>query len=167
MVERVWQKYGAFVHQQIIWVKDRPTMTRSWYLWRHEPALFGWANGEKPEWYIHQHEPAFFGWQIGNKPFRRTDDYPNTVWEFPTTAPGEKPPHPTMKPLGVFHIPILQHTLPGQICYEPFLGSGTQIIAAHQLKRRCYAMEIEPLYCEISIQRWEAYSNERAEKLNT
>ena len=64
MVEDVWNRHGAFVHQQIIWAKDRPILTRSWYCWRHEPCFFGWVKGKKPP--------------------RRSSDYPHSVWELPT-----------------------------------------------------------------------------------
>ena len=47
MVERVWNEFGAFVHQQIIWVKSRPVLTYSLYLWQHEPCLFGWIRGRE------------------------------------------------------------------------------------------------------------------------
>ena len=53
----------------------------------------------------------------------------------------------------------------GDICYEPFLGSGTQIIAAEKLGRRCYAMEQEPLYVDVARYRWEAFSGEKATRL--
>ena len=48
MLESVWEKFGAFVHQQIIWMKDRPILTRSWYSWQHEPCFFGWVRSNKP-----------------------------------------------------------------------------------------------------------------------
>src|SRR5512132_4216834 len=48
MVEGVWEKFGAFVHQQIVWAKDRGILTRSYYLWQHEPCFFGWLKGNKP-----------------------------------------------------------------------------------------------------------------------
>src|SRR5512132_1232248 len=79
MVEGVWEKYGAFVHQQIVWAKDRGILTRSYYLW--------------------QHEPCFFGWLKGNKPPRVSDDYPSTIWNIPTVKVGEKTDHPTSKPV--------------------------------------------------------------------
>ena len=90
MVEGVWEKFGAFVHQQIVWAKDRGILTRSYYLW--------------------QHEPCFFGWLKGNKPPRVSDDYPSTVWNLPTVKVGEKTEHPTSKPVEVFAIPMRQHT---------------------------------------------------------
>ena len=115
MVENVWEKYGAFVHQQIVWAKDRGILTRSYYLW--------------------QHEPCFFGWLKGNKPPRVSDDYPSTVRTLPTVKVGEKTEHPTSKPVEVFAIPMRQHTRPGEIRYEPFSGSGSQIIAGETTGR--------------------------------
>jgi len=144
MLEAVWEKHGAFVHQQIIWAKDRPILTRSWYMW--------------------QHEPCFFGWVRPNKPSRIAEDHPHSVWNIPTIPPGTKTEHPTSKPVDLFLIPMRQHTKAGDICYEPFSGSGTQIIAAEQLSRRCYAMEISPIYCDVAISRWTAHSGRKAER---
>lgn len=134
MVENIWEKYGAFVHQQIVWVKDRAVLTRGWYMW--------------------QHEPCFFGWIKGNKPPRRAEDYPHTVWNINTIRPGETTLHPTSKPLEVFSIPMQQHTVRGEICYEPFCGSGSQVIAAENLGRRCFALELEPGFVAVTLQRF-------------
>ena len=54
----------------------------------------------------------------------------------------------------------------GDICYEPFSGSGTQIIAAEKLSRRCFAMEQEPHYVDVAILRWEAFTGEKAKKVD-
>jgi hypothetical protein len=62
----------------------------------------------------------------------------------------------------LFIKPIEFHTRPGDICYEPFSGSGTQIIAAERTGRICYAMEMEPRYCDVARARWEAFSGESA-----
>jgi len=142
MVESVWNKHGAIVHQQIIWAKDRPIITHSWYMWRHEPCFFGWIEGKKPP--------------------RAVDDFPNTVWDIPTVKPGTETDHPTSKPVRIFEIPIEQHTCEGDLCYEPFAGSGSQIIAAERLDRRCYAMEISPIYCDVIVRRWEDFTGEQA-----
>jgi DNA modification methylase len=142
MLEAVWVKFGAFVHQQIVWAKDRGILTRSWYLWSHERCFFGWIKGNKPQ--------------------RVSDDYPQTVWQIPTIKPGEKTDHPTSKPVEVFAIPMRQHTKPGDVCYEPFSGSGSQIIAAEQLNRNCYAMEIEPVYVDVAAARWEKFTGKKA-----
>ncbi len=133
MLERVWVKYGAFMHQQIIWVKDRPVLTRSHYMWQHEPCLMGWVKG--------------------NKPRRTADDFPSTVWQVPTIAPGETTDHPTSKPVELFKIPMQQHTHPGQVCYEPFAGSGTQYVAGEQLGRLVYGLELQPQYVAVILER--------------
>lgn len=137
MVQSVWEQFGAFVHQQIIWVKNRPILTRSWYTWQHEPCFFGWVRPHKPP--------------------RRCDDYPSSIWQIPTVAIGQRTDHPTSKPLEIFRIPIHQHTRAGELCYEPFAGSGSQIIAAEQLGRRCYGMEISPRYCDVIVRRFIAF----------
>jgi len=142
MLEAVWEKHGAFVHQQIIWNKDRPILTRSWYMW--------------------QHEPCFMGWVKGNKPPRIADDNPRSVWNLDTIAPGTQTDHPTSKPVELFAIPMRQHTKPGEVCYEPFSGSGSQLIAAQQEGRRCFAMEIIPIYCDVAVARWEAFTGQKA-----
>jgi DNA modification methylase len=134
MVEGVWNKFGAFVHQQIIWAKDRPILTRSWYSW--------------------QHEPCFFGWVRPNKPDRIADDFLPSVWQIPTVPVGQPTEHPTSKPVELFAIPMRQHTRRGDVCYEPFCGSGSQLIAAEKLGRRCYALEISPRYCDVIVRRW-------------
>jgi hypothetical protein len=54
----------------------------------------------------------------------------------------------------LFAIPMRQHTLRGELCYEPFAGSGSQIIAAEKLGRRCFAIEISPRYCDVIVRRW-------------
>ena len=133
MLEQVWNRHGAFVHQQIIWVKDRPILTRSWYMW--------------------QHEPCFFGWLKGRKPARCAGDYPPSVWELPTVPAGEHTDHPTSKPVELFAIPMRQHTRPGEVCYEPFAGSGSQYVAGEGLRRLVYGCEIMPEFVAVTLER--------------
>jgi DNA modification methylase len=142
MVEAAWTKHGAFVHQQIIWDKGRGVLNRSWYLWQHEPCLFGWLQG--------------------NKPRKTAEPMRSTVWRVEGIATAERPDHPTPKPLELFEIPIRQHTVAGEVCYEPFAGSGTQVIAAERTKRRCYAVELSPKYCDVIVRRFISYVGERA-----
>jgi DNA modification methylase len=138
MLESAWNRHGAFVHCQIIWAKNRPVLTRTWYAWQHQPCLMGWLQGHKPP--------------------RAERDVLSTVWHIDTIPNGaERPEHPTPKPLEVFEIPMRQHTrggTPGDVCYEPFAGSGTQIIAAENLGRRCFALEVSPHYCDLIVRRW-------------
>lgn len=134
MLQDEMEAAGLLVHCQVVWVKNRPVMTRTWYLWQHEPCLMGWIKG--------------------NRPKRVTKDFESTVWSIDTLSGEERPEHPTPKPLECFQIPMKQHTRVGGICYEPFCGSGSQIIAAEQLDRRCFGMEISPQYCDVIVQRW-------------
>jgi len=147
MVEDAWEKNGAFVHQQIIWSKpNRPILTRSWYLWSHEPCFFGWLKGKKPP--------------------KETVDYGRTVWEIEGLNNDERPDHPTPKPLDCFSIPMRQHTKVGDVCYEPFSGSGSQIIAGEREGRRVYAMEISPAYVAVTLERWAEATGRKPERLD-
>lgn len=143
LVEQAWTQCGLLVHQTIIWVKARAVLTRSHYMWQHEPCFYGWVEGQAPR--------------------RKPPPDASTVWEIDQY--GEQMGiHPTQKPLEIFERPIRYHTDLNDICYEPFLGSGTQLIACERLGRRCYAMELEPTYVDVAIRRWEAFTGEQAVK---
>ncbi len=144
MVEAAWGRHGAFVHQQIIWAKDRPVLTRSWYLWQHEPCFFGWVKGQKPPRVAAASPLA-------------------SVWPLQSVSRTEDIDHPTPKPVECFAIPMRQHTEAGDVCYEPFCGSGSQIIAAEQTGRRCFAMELAPEFVAVSLQRWADATGKRPE----
>jgi len=135
MVESVWEKMGAFVHQQIIWRKSNTILSRTHYLWKHEPCFFGWIKG--------------------NRPLRLEDAEPTpTVWDMDTLMGEDRPEHPTPKPLDAFGIPMRQHVPRGGLCFEPFSGSGSQIMAGEENGRRVYAMKISPTYCDVAVQRF-------------
>jgi DNA modification methylase len=133
-VEKAMRDCGILVHQQIIWVKNKPVLTHSFYMW--------------------QHEPCFFGWKQGNKPKRNPGDFPTTVWQVDVPIlPGVESRHPTERPLELFGTHILLHTQPGDVCYAPFSGSGTHLCAAENTERRCYAMETDPGFVAVALER--------------
>ena len=138
MVEAVWQEFGAFVHQQIIWVKSRPVLTYSTYLWRHEPCLFGWVRGQSPK---------TLRAEVG----QLAGAFPSTIWEIPNEVDTDA--HPTCKPCRLFTLPMEMHTEVGELCYEPFSGSGSQLVAAQQTGRRCYAIEKSPPFVAVALER--------------
>jgi len=142
MLESIWNEFGAFVHQQIIWVKSRPVLTYSTYLWRHEPCLFGWIKSEKPKTRRSQ---------VG----ATADEFPTTVWEIPSSEV-ETNAHPTSKPCRLFSLPMEMHTEQGELCFEPFSGSGSQLVAAQQTGRRCYAIEKSPPFVAVALERMAA-----------
>jgi DNA modification methylase len=150
LVEAAWTANGLLFHQQLIWVKSRPILTRSCFLWQHEPCFFGWIEGRPPAL-----RPPLGG-------------ECTTVWAIDQrggevqTSGDEKVEHPTQKPVEIFKRPISYHTHTGGIVYEPFAGSGSQIIAAEQLGRRCFAMELEPTFVDVCVARWEQFTGKKA-----
>ncbi|MGA8025943.1 MAG: DNA methyltransferase [Bryobacteraceae bacterium] len=74
----------------------------------------------------------------------------------------EKFDHPTQKPIDLMRRPILNHTRRGELVYEPFLGSGTTLAAAELTERVCYAMELDPKYVDVSVQRWQSLTGKQA-----
>lgn len=144
MLEHVWESFGVLMHQQIIWFKSRPVLTRSVFLWAHEPCLFGWRKGNKPA----VNRESFDGW-------------PSTVWEIPSSEI-ETREHPTSKPVRIFTLPMEMHTKPGDVCYEPFSGSGSQLIAGQKTGRKVYGMELSPQFCDVIVRRWEQYTGQQA-----
>jgi len=133
LVEAAWIENKLLFHQQLIWVKSRPILTRSHFMWQHEPCFYGWIEGKPPTL-----RPTVSG-----------DN--SSVW----TIDGEQDGiHPTQKPLEVFTRPISYHTEPGALVYEPFSGSGSQLIAASKTGRRCYAMELAPEFVDVARIRW-------------
>ena len=82
-------------------------------------------------------------------------EFPTTVWEVPSSEV-ETDAHPTSKPCRLFTLPMEMHTEPGDLCYEPFSGSGSQLVAAQNLGRRCYAIEKSPPFVAIALERMAA-----------
>ncbi len=165
MIEQICEELKILVHQQIIWVKPCAVITFSYYAWRHEPCLLMWPKGSKPAfrpkdkavgsvWYV--------GYQKEGDPTE--PEYYTDVWELDWDGKkrNQDIEHPTVKPVEVFAIPMRVHTRPGDICYEPFCGSGSQIIAAEKLGRRCFAMELEPVFCDVAVKRWEQWTGKKA-----
>ena len=139
---------GVILHRQIIWVKDRLILGRGMYHWKHEPCFMGWVDGHRPPDY-------------GEGDGERTQ---TTAWEIKGVGVTDRREfeHATPKPIALFAIPVVKHTLKGEVCYEPFSGSGPQIIACEQLDRRCFAIEIAPEYVDVAIKRWQRLTGEQA-----
>ena len=130
------------IHRQIIWKKAQFIFGRGDYHWRHELCFYGWRQG---------HRPSFHG--------PRNQD---TVWEIPWGEKRSEVGHPTAKPVELFAIPMRNHQ--PMISYEPFAGSGSQVIAAEQYGVSCRAIEIEPQYVQVALDRWEAFTGQKAVK---
>ena len=113
--------------------------------------------------YHSQFEVCFFGWKGvgGGKGFWFGDRKGSDVWNVSRDNISERF-HPTQKPIGVCSIPIGNSCPSNGIVYDPFLGSGTTLIAAEQLGRKCYGMEIDPKYCDVIVKRWEDFTGQTA-----
>ncbi len=165
LVDEVCSELKILVHQQIIWVKPCIVFGFSFYPWRHEPCVLMWKCGEMPPFRSKSKSIGTI-WPVGyNKSGDPTSpDYYQDVWELDYES--KKRPvgieHPTVKPVEVFAIPMRVHTNTGDICYEPFCGSGSQIIAAEKLDRRCFALEKEPVFVDVAVERWERWTGTKA-----
>jgi DNA modification methylase len=142
---------AVVLHRQIIWVKPVLLLGRGHYHWKHEPCFMGWVEG---------HQPPDYGCGGGE----RTQ---TTVWEIDHVTNVERKEfnHSTPKPVGLFTIPIAKHLQVDEACYEPFAGTGPQFIAAEQHSVRCFGVELEPTFCQVIIDRWEAFTGQKAIKV--
>ena len=119
------------VHRQIIWVKNHFILGHGDYHWQHELCFYGWREGSRARWFAGRDQ--------------------STIWNI--DRPSAATSHPTEKPAEIFARSMRNNTEAGEICYEPFAGSGTQLCAAEQAKRICYALEIEPKYVAVALER--------------
>jgi DNA modification methylase len=124
----------------LVWVKDTLVMGRADYHYRHESLFYGWTPGA-----AHQEPP---------------DRKQDTIWEFP--RPKVNKEHPTMKPIALIAKAITNSSKINDKILDSFVGSGSTILAAEQTKRICYAIELDPKYCDVAIQRWENLTGEKA-----
>ena len=142
VIAATFERHGLLLHQVIVWVKPSATFGHGYYRWRHEPCAFGWKRGYKPE---HGYGALETVWQEDWDGKARITTF-----------------HPTSKPTRLFEIPMEQHTTRGAIVLEPFNGSGSQVLAAEKLGRRCRAIEIQPAFVDGTIARWEKATGKTA-----
>ena len=143
-IQRIWRELGILDHQQIIWVKPTPVFGRVYWHFQHEPCVMGWKQGEKPEHDgVHEHTSV---WTVD--------------WDGKSRSVDQG--HPTSKPVELFARPIKKHTKPNDVVFEPFSGSGSQLIAAERTGRRCRAIEISPPFVDVAIKRWEKATGQQA-----
>lgn len=138
--ERAFLAAGFHLSATITWVK---------------PPSMGWGD------YRHAAEPLLYGW-IGDGHRKIKDRTQTTVWHIEREGNYK---HPTQKPVALFSRALRNSTVRGEIVADVFVGSGTTIIACEQLGRRCFAMELEPKYCDVVVQRWETYTGKKARRI--
>ncbi len=134
---------GLSARQTLVWVKDRFVLGHADYHSRHEAILYGWREGA-----AHRFSGG------------RAQD---TVWEVP--RPARSAEHPTMKPVELVERAVRNSSRPGGLVYDCFAGSGTTIIAAERAGRDGRAMEVDPRYAQVVLERWAALTGRAPERL--
>ena len=183
---------GWELKQCIIWVKNALVMGRQDHHWKHEPILYGWKPGAAHRWYGGRKQTTVIepddntlcinkteeGFQLTvNDGLRKlvinipkyevvdvTDDSGSSVWR--VDKPHKNGEHPTMKPLKLCAKAISNSSKIDDIVVDTFGGSGSTLMAAEQLNRRCYTMELDPVYVDVIIKRYEEYTGQKAELIN-
>jgi len=135
---------GFLFKSYIVWNKNNSTFGRSDYHWKHEPCIYGWLDGGSHKWY--------------------GDRKQTTVWDMDRPSRSEE--HPTMKPIHLCTKPMENSSKVGDIIIDTFLGSGSTMVAAHQLNRKCYGMELDPKYCQVIVERMLNLDSELEVKIN-
>jgi DNA modification methylase len=135
---------GIMVKQCLIWVKNNMVMGRQDYHWQHEPCLYGWKEGAAHGWY--------------------SDRKQTTVLRF--DRPQRNAEHPTMKPIPLIAYQMGNSSKGGDLVGDFFVGSGTTMVTCEQMGRKCYAMEIDPVYCQVTIDRMHKFNPSLKIKIN-
>lgn len=130
---------GWHLHETLVWVKDEFVLGHSDYHYRHEPILYGWKPSRR-RWVGGRDQSSVF----------------EVAW------PKSSPDHPTGKPVELVEAQLTNSSVRGSIGYDPFLGSGTTLIASERLGRQCYGIEIDPRYVDVVVRRWQAFTRRAA-----
>ena len=133
------EREGFTIRAQIIWAKERLVIGRGDYHWMHEPC-----------WYA-----------VRSKGFWTGDRKQTTLWTIANGNQDADTEHSTQKPVECMRRPMQNHSGPGDAVYEPFLGSGTTLIAAETVGRTCLGIELEPRFVDVAIRRWEAFTGKK------
>ncbi|HLK42423.1 MAG TPA: DNA methyltransferase, partial [Thermoleophilia bacterium] len=150
LVQAGLEAAGFEIRQQIVWTKPH-VLSRSHYQWAHEPCFYAVRKGQSANWQGGRRQTTV--WEAAS---------PIASWGGAGRSEDTVTAHPTQKPLELFERPILNHTMPGGIVYDPFAGSGTCLIAAARHGRRCFAIELDPAWCDVIRDRYDAFAGEQA-----
>lgn len=129
---RAFKDAGLYLSGCCVWKKNALVLGRSPYQWQHEPVLYGWKQKGKHQWF--------------------SDRKQTTIWEY--DRPKSSKEHPTMKPVQLMAYPIQNSSMRGTLVLEPFLGSGSTLIAADQTGRICYGIELDEKFVDVIVKRY-------------
>ena len=129
---KAFKDAGFYLSGCCIWKKNALVLGRSPYQWQHEPCLFGWKANGKHEWY--------------------SDRKQTTIWEY--DRPKASKDHPTMKPVQLMAYPIRNSSMTNGIVLDPFLGSGSTLVACEETDRVCRGIELDPKFVDVIVKRY-------------
>ena len=129
---QAFQDAGFYLSGCCLWKKNALVLGRSPYQWQHEPCLFGWKKGGKHQWY--------------------SDRKQTTIWEY--DRPKASKDHPTMKPVALMAYPIQNSSMSNCIILDPFLGSGSTLVACEETGRICYGIELDEKFVDVIVRRY-------------
>ncbi len=129
---RAFKDAGFYLSGCCVWKKNALVLGRSPYQWQHEPVLYGWKQKGKHQWF--------------------SDRKQTTIWEY--DRPKSSKEHPTMKPVQLMAYPIQNSSMRGTLILDPFLGSGSTLIAADQTGRICYGIELDEKFVDVIVKRY-------------
>jgi DNA modification methylase len=178
---------GWDLKQCLIWVKHQLILGRQDYQWKHEPILYGWKPGAAHSWHgdrkqstsIEDVAPLTIQKDKGKtyltfttnektvmlevpkfKIIHASSEDNSTVWRF--DKPTRNGDHPTMKPISLCAKAVRNSSPVNGLVLDFFGGSGSTLMACEQLGRRCYTMELDPIYCDVIVRRWEEFTGKKA-----
>ncbi|MBO4125920.1 site-specific DNA-methyltransferase [Streptococcus suis] len=129
---KAFKDAGFYLSGCCIWKKNSLVLGRSPYQWQHEPCLFGWKQKGKHQWF--------------------SDRKQTTIWEY--DRPKSSKDHPTMKPIPLMAYPIQNSSMRGTLVLDPFLGSGSTLMASDQTGRVCYGIELDEKFVDVIVKRY-------------
>jgi DNA modification methylase len=143
---------------QIIWVKSRLVIGRGAYHWQHEPCYVAVKEGREPKVikFEPDHEVSTYAVRTGETAQWEGGRKQSTVWEIEHLKSDTG--HGTQKPVECMRRPIVNNSPPGGVVYDPFLGSGTTLIAAEMEGRTAVGLELDPAYVDVIVKRWQAFT---------
>ena len=162
---------AGFLHKQtLVWIKNHFVLGRQDYQWQHEPILYGWRDGGPHTWTGPRNRVTVIDDAADPEAMKKAEllAIVRELYEVSSAIREDRPPrsteHPTMKPVRLVARLTVNNTHRGDLVLDPFLGSGSTLIAAEQLGRTCYGLEIDPAYADVVVTRWERFTGRKAER---
>jgi DNA modification methylase len=139
---------GFEIRSQIVWSKQHFALSRGHYHWQHEPCWYAVRRGQAAHWCGDRRQSTL--WEVSN------------LNPFGGGRAEEVTGHGTQKPVELMRRPIVNHTERGAVVYDPFLGSGTTLVAAEDTGRICYGLELQAGYVDVIVLRWQNLTGKAA-----